>query len=161
MAMHAAGSQRRNGGRRRRTSLMNEINVTPMVDVMLVLLIIFMVTAPLLTAGVEVDLPKTEAAPLPGTDEPLVVSVDAAGQVYLQETVVDLQSLPAQMQAVAGANPDLRVFVRGDRAIDYGRVMAVVGTLQAAGYRRVALITEPLPEPLREPLRPGGRPRGS
>ena len=157
MAMHASNARRRNGGQRRRTSLVNEINVTPMVDVMLVLLIIFMVTAPLLTAGVEVDLPKTEAAPLPGTDEPLVVSVDAAGQVYVQETAVDLQSLPTQMQAVAGANPDLRVFVRGDRAIDYGRVMAVVGTLQAAGYRRVALITEPP----REAPRSGGRSRGS
>ncbi|MHC8509229.1 MAG: protein TolR [Rhodospirillales bacterium] len=123
---------------------MSEINVTPFVDVMLVLLVIFMITAPLLTAGVEVDLPKTKAGAIAGADEPLAITVDAGGQVHLQETPIDLATLPAKLDAITGQNPDVRIFIRGDQAIDYGRVMQVMGVVNAAGYRRVALQTRSL-----------------
>jgi biopolymer transport protein TolR len=123
---------------------MSEINVTPFVDVMLVLLVIFMITAPLLTAGVEIDLPETEAGAIQGEDEPLAITVDAAGQVFLQETPVDLTTLVAKLDAITGRNPDARVFIRADQAIDYGRVMQVMGTVNGAGYRKVALVTRTL-----------------
>jgi biopolymer transport protein TolR len=121
---------------------MSDINVTPMVDVMLVLLVIFMITAPLLTVGVPIDLPRTEAAIIPGQDEPLTVTVDAEGRVYLQETEIDLGALAPRLVAIAGNNPDVRIFVRGDRAINYGRVMEVMGSVNGAGFKRVALVTE-------------------
>jgi biopolymer transport protein TolR len=128
--------------RRYRKHRFTEINVTPMVDVMLVLLIIFMVTAPMLTAGVQVDLPKTEAAPLQGQDEPLVVSIQSDGKVYLQKTPVEVDELGAKLKAIAGEKIDTRIFVRGDKSVDYGRVMHVVGAVNAAGFNKVALITE-------------------
>jgi len=133
---------RRGVTRRRRRALMGEINVTPFVDVMLVLLIVFMVTAPLLTVGVTVDLPETTAAPLPGQDEPLSISIDQAGEVYLQDSAIALEQLGPRLQAITERNPDTRIFVRGDRVIDYGRVMAVVGAIHAAGFTKVALVTE-------------------
>jgi biopolymer transport protein TolR len=136
------GGRSRRGGRRQ-TRAMSEINVTPMVDVMLVLLIIFMVTAPLLTSGVEVDLPEATSAAIKGEDEPLAVSVNAQGSIFVQDTEVTLETLAARLAAVSDRNEDLRIFVRGDRAIDYGRVMQVVGTINAAGYRKVALLTDP------------------
>ena len=138
-------SGRRRFGFRERSRPMSDINVTPMVDVMLVLLVIFMVTAPLLTVGVQVDLPKTEASSLPGQDEPLTVTVDAEGRIFLQETEVDLESLAPRLAAITGNNPEARIFVRGDRTIHYGRVMEVMGTVNAAGYQRVALVTEQMP----------------
>lgn len=128
---------------RRHTRPMSDINVTPMVDVMLVLLVIFMVTAPLLTVGVQVDLPKTRAAAVEGQDEPVAVSVDGQGRVFVQDSEVDIETLAPRLQAIAGNNPDLRVFVRGDRRIDYGRVMAVIAAIHAAGFQKVALITAP------------------
>jgi biopolymer transport protein TolR len=128
--------------RRRRRPLMGEINVTPFVDVMLVLLIVFMVTAPLLTAGVTVDLPETTAAPLPGQDEPLTVSVNQAGEVYLQDSAIAVEDLGPRLQAISERNRDTRIFVRGDKVIDYGRVMEVVGAIHAAGFTKVALVTE-------------------
>ena len=128
--------------RRRRRPRMSEINVTPFVDVMLVLLIVFMVTAPLLTAGVNVDLPETRSSPLPGQDEPLTVSITREGAVYLQESAVELPELGPRLQAISERNPEMRIFVRGDRGIDYGRVMEVVGTIHGAGFAKVALITE-------------------
>lgn len=137
---HLAG--RRRFGRAHTRNTMSDINVTPMVDVMLVLLVVFMVTAPLLTVGVQVDLPKTKAALLSGDDEPLTITVDAEGRVFLQETELDLDALSPRLVAITGNNPDVRIFVRGDRAINYGRVMEVMGTVNAAGYRKVALITE-------------------
>ena len=137
MAAPMAGPGR--SGRRYRP--MSEINVTPLVDVMLVLLVVFMITAPLLTVGVPVDLPETEAAQLTDRDEPLVVSVDAEGKVYIQETEVALDGLAAKLRAVMGARQDTFVYVRGDRAIDYGRVMEVMGALAAAGFDKVTLIT--------------------
>jgi biopolymer transport protein TolR len=128
---------------RKRTHAMSEINVTPMVDVMLVLLIIFMVTAPLLTSGVEVDLPDAASSAIKGEDEPLAVSVNAQGSIFVQDTEVTLETLAPRLAAVTGRNEDLRIFVRGDKAIDYGRVMQVVGAINAAGYRKVALLTDP------------------
>ena len=121
---------------------MAEINVTPFVDVMLVLLIVFMVTAPLLTVGVTVDLPETSAPVLAGQDEPLAVTVKAGGEIFLQETEIDIKELVPRLVAITRNKPDTRIFVRGDRAIAYGRVMEVMGTLNEAGFARVALVTE-------------------
>jgi biopolymer transport protein TolR len=144
MAANAAGrgqwQSRRS--RRRSTHVMSEINVTPMVDVMLVLLIIFMVSAPLLTVGVAIDLPQTQAKSLDQDREPLTVTVDDKGQVYLQNTDIKLEELIPKLQAIVKNGTDERIYVRGDRKVDYGTVMRVMGRLSAAGYRRVALITE-------------------
>ena len=127
---------------RRRHKRMAEINVTPFVDVMLVLLIVFMVTAPLLTVGVPVDLPKTKAQALSQPEEPLVISVDAKGVIYIQETSVELEGLVPRLIAITQNNADTRIYLRGDKAIDYGRMMQVMGHVNAAGFRRVALIAE-------------------
>ena len=127
---------------RRNRGLMSEINVTPFVDVMLVLLVVFMITAPLLTVGVDVDLPEGEVPEIPGQDEPLAVSIDAEGKVYLQETEVALDELAPRLRAVTEEKPETRIFVRGDKAIDYGRVMLVMGVLSEAGFTNIALIAE-------------------
>ncbi len=119
---------------------MSEINVTPMVDVMLVLLVIFMVTAPLLTVGVEVDLPKTKAGEIHGQDEPLAVSIDKEGKLFVQDTEVELNGLAPLLLEISKNNQDVRIFVRGDEKIDYGTVMRVMGTLNNAGFTKVALI---------------------
>lgn len=134
-------SGRSHSGRRHSTQQMADINVTPMVDVMLVLLVIFMVTAPLLTVGVEVDLPKTKASEIRGEDEPLAVSLDKEGQLYVQDTPVDLEGLAPLLLAISKNNQDVRIFVRGDKDIDYGSVMNVMGILNKAGFHKVALIT--------------------
>ena len=136
--------QRSNSGMRGRgrTPPVSEINVTPMVDVMLVLLIVFMVTAPLLTVGVQVDLPKTKASVILGEDEPLAITIDAEGQLYLQETEIELEGLIPRLAAITSNNPDVRLFVRGDASINYGRVMEVMGMINAAGYKKVALVTK-------------------
>jgi len=128
---------------------MSEINVTPMVDVMLVLLVVFMITAPLLTVGVPVDLPKTNASVIVGEDEPLVVILNAEGKLILQETEVDLDKLVARLTAITENRKETRVFVRGDRTIAYGKVMQVMGRINLAGFTRVALITELPREPAR------------
>lgn len=122
---------------------MSEINVTPFVDVMLVLLVIFMVTAPLLTVGVSVDLPNTKASIIQGQDEPLAITVDKQGKIYLQETELELITLVPRLIAITGNNPDIRIFIRGDRAINYGRVLQVMGTISRAGFKKVALVSEP------------------
>ncbi len=140
-----ARSRGRSGRRSRRQ--MAEINVTPFVDVMLVLLIVFMVTAPLLTAGVSVDLPRAESSSLPGQDEPLSVTVGPNGEVYVQDTTVALVDLSARLTAVSANNREARIFVRGDRAVDYGQVMRVVGAINRAGFTKVALVTEAPREP--------------
>jgi len=129
-------------GGKYRYRAMSEINVTPFVDVMLVLLIVFMVTAPLLTVGVPVDLPKTKAASINDSDEPLVITVDSNGAVFVQETELPLDKLVPRLQAITGSNPDIRIFVRGDKSIDYGRIMEVMGTVSVAGFRKVALVAE-------------------
>jgi biopolymer transport protein TolR len=122
---------------------MAAINVTPFVDVMLVLLIVFMVTAPLLTTGVQVDLPQSEAEGLPAQDEPLAVTVTADGTIYLQETEVALDQLAPRLVAITEENRDARIFIRGDRELVYGRIMEVVGIVNRAGFTRVALVSEP------------------
>lgn len=140
MAMGSKGSSRRNS--RRSADHMADINVTPMVDVMLVLLIIFMVAAPMLTAGVSVDLPEANAKPLPGTDEPLSISIASNGKVYLQKTEIRVNELEQKLTAITGQKRDTRIFVRGDKAVDYGRIMQVVGEINGAGYTKVSLVTE-------------------
>jgi biopolymer transport protein TolR len=144
MAANAAGrgqwQSRRS--RRRTTHVMSEINVTPMVDVMLVLLIIFMVAAPLLTVGVAIDLPQTQAKSLDQDREPLTVTVNNKCETYLQNTEIKIDELVPKLQAIAKNGADERIYVRGDKKVDYGCVMRVMGRLSSAGYRRVALITE-------------------
>jgi len=133
------------GGRQlrgRRRPVMSEINVTPFVDVMLVLLIIFMVAAPLLTVGVPIDLPESQAKSIDQDREPLTISVNDKGQVFLQNTEVTVDELVAKLKAIAKNGTDERIYVRGDRKVDYGTVMRVMGRLSGAGYRRVALVTE-------------------
>jgi len=133
------------GGRRRairrRHAPMAEINVTPFVDVMLVLLIIFMVAAPLLTVGVPIDLPETAAKPMEGQTEPITVSIEPDGKIFLQEEEVDSARLLDTLQAIAKAGLDERIYVRGDRTADYGTIMRVMGQLNSAGYRRIGLVT--------------------
>lgn len=140
----AAGLIGNGGGRKARYRPMAEINVTPLVDVMLVLLIIFMIAAPLLTVGVQVDLPRTTANPLPNPDEPLSVTINAEGRIFIQETPVEMEELVPRLAAIAEARAgsETRIFVRGDRAISYGRVMEVMGRIAAAGFTRVALLAE-------------------
>jgi len=127
-----------------RQRVMSEINVTPMVDVMLVLLIIFMVSAPLLTVGVPIDLPQSQAKSLQQDKEPLTVSVNEKGQIFLQNSEIAADDLIAKMEAVAQARggKDARVYVRGDKRVDYGTMMKVMGRLSSAGFNRVALVTE-------------------
>ena len=147
MAIASGGAHSGSFGKRRhrRNPVMSEINVTPMVDVMLVLLIIFMVSAPLLTVGVPIDLPQTQASSLDQADkEPLAVSVNTDGKVFLQNTEIELEALVPKLQAIAQARGgnDERIYVRGDKTVDYGTVMKVMGRLSAAGFRKVALVTE-------------------
>jgi biopolymer transport protein TolR len=130
---------------RRRRGVMSEINVTPMVDVMLVLLIIFMVSAPLLTVGVPIDLPESQAKSLDQNREPLTVSVTNAGKVFLQNAEIPVEDLVPKLQAISqsrGGGMEERIFVRGDRKVDYGTVMKVMGRLSGAGFHKVALVTE-------------------
>ncbi|MDE1987971.1 MAG: protein TolR [Alphaproteobacteria bacterium] len=139
----AAGIQMIERGRRsRRRRPISEINVTPFVDVMLVLLIVFMVTAPLLTVGVPVDLPKTRAQALSQDREPLSVTIKSNGQIFLQNTPVAEDDLVPKLTAIAANGYDQRVFVRGDKSVDYGRVMEVMGMLSAAGFTHIGLVTD-------------------
>jgi biopolymer transport protein TolR len=121
----------------------SQINVTPLVDVMLVLLIIFMVTAPILQQGVSIDLPKVAAGPLTGQEEQLVVNVAAGGRVFLNDTPMTLPELTAKLRAIAAARPDRQLYVRADQAVPYGQVMQVMGAVREAGLGRVGLVTEP------------------
>ena len=126
---------------RRRHLPMSEINVTPFVDVMLVLLIVFMVTAPLLTVGVPIDLPETQAKQMEGDSEPITVSIKADGKIFLQDEEVDADKLVTTLQAIAQNGLNERVVVRGDRNADYGTIMHVMGRLNSAGYKRIGLVT--------------------
>jgi biopolymer transport protein TolR len=143
MAVSINRAHSRHGSRRRSTGqAFTDINVTPFVDVMLVLLVIFMVTAPMLTVGVPVDLPKTKAARMNDQVEPLVVTVDASGKSFLSETELEGDALIERLIAVSGSNPDAKIYVRGDQKINYGRVMEVMGIIAAAGFNKVSLIAE-------------------
>ena len=136
------GGSRRSGRRSRK--VMSDINVTPLVDVMLVLLIVFMVTAPLLTAGVNINLPKAQAKALHQPDSaPLEITLDASGHTYVGQTAVDGDRLKAMLSAIARENPDKRVFVRADHALSYGKVMEVMGIASVAGFTKIALVTDP------------------
>jgi biopolymer transport protein TolR len=145
MAAGVIGSGSTDKRGRRRRLVMSEINVTPFVDVMLVLLIIFMVSAPLLTVGVPLELPQSQAKSLDQDREPLTVSVNLQGQVFLQNSEIKLDDLLPKLKAIIdarGGGSDERIYVRGDKKIDYGTMMKVMGRLSAAGYHRVALVTE-------------------
>ncbi len=142
MGASLGNNNNRRRGRGRPNNRFSEINITPMVDVMLVLLIIFMVAAPMMTTGVTVDLPKTDAAPVAGQDEPLSVSVTTDGKVFVQKTEVPLNALQEKLKAITGEKKDTRIFVRGDKSVDYGRIMQVVGEINGAGFAKVALITD-------------------
>jgi biopolymer transport protein TolR len=150
------GGMRGSKMRRRMYTPMSEINVTPFVDVMLVLLIIFMVAAPLMNVGVPVELPKTTADPITGQDEPLVVTIDAKGDIYLSETKFSAEELVEKLRANQKEKPDQRIFVRGDKAIPYGKVMEVLGVLRAAGFVKAGLVGD-----LSTPPPAGGAPSGA
>ncbi len=124
----------------------SEINVTPFVDVMLVLLIIFMVTAPLLTVGVQVDLPETSADTLPEENEPLTLTINAKGEIFIQETKIEFDNIIQKIPAVSNNRTDTRIYVRGDKNINYGRVLEIMGMLSGSGFTKVALISEPSKE---------------
>ncbi|MGX1097147.1 protein TolR [Amorphus sp. MBR-141] len=138
------------GGRGRRRAPrhrpMSEINVTPFVDVMLVLLIVFMVSAPLLTVGVPIDLPQSRAKPLEGDNEPLTVSINAQGQVFLQDSEITLDDLVPRLTAIAQNGYEERIYVRGDQDVGYGAIMSVMGRLNAAGFKRIGLVTQQEPQ---------------
>ena len=127
-----------------RSKPFSDINVTPFVDVMLVLLIIFMVTAPLLTVGVQVDLPETNADTLQSDNEPLELTIDSSGLIFIQETEIGLSELVPKMKAITENRFDTKIYVRGDETIDYGQIMMVLGELSGSGFSKVALITKPL-----------------
>ena len=142
MSVGTGGGSRGGRGRRgRRNTLMSEINVTPFVDVMLVLLIIFMVAAPLLTVGVPIDLPETQAKPMNSDTQPITVSVNDKGQVYLQETEIGVDEVVPRLEAIAKTGYEERIYVRGDKTADYGTVMQVMARISAAGYKNLGLVT--------------------
>jgi biopolymer transport protein TolR len=142
--MQFGGSTQRRGKKRMRRQPMAEINVTPFVDVMLVLLIIFMVTAPLLTAGVPIDLPKSDASASADTSEkePLIISVDGDGRLFLQETEITLEEIVPKLKAIAKGGADRVIYVRGDASANYGVLVRVMGRINAAGFQRISLVTD-------------------
>jgi biopolymer transport protein TolR len=139
----AGGYQRRNSRRRSNHGTMSDINVTPLVDVMLVLLIVFMVAAPLMTTGVPIELPKTAAKPLPTPSEPLTISVQADRKVFIDKTEIALGDLAAKLQALAKNGTEEQLMVRGDTAVPYGAIMEVMGVLNSAGFTKISLVTTP------------------
>ncbi|XVN41567.1 MAG: protein TolR [Rickettsia endosymbiont of Argas persicus] len=136
MAIKLAGSNRKSN-----RAVVSEINVTPLVDVMLVLLIIFMITSPMLVSGVNVDLPETNSSPISGQDEPLVVTINNKGEIFLLETPIERKHLTDKLANVTKEKKDARIFVRGDKNISYGEVVEIVSEIHAAGFSRVALIS--------------------
>ncbi len=136
--LHARGSRSRRG----RAHLMSEINVTPMVDVMLVLLIVFMVAAPLLTIGVPVDLPDATARPLPDDNKPIEITVDQNGAIFIGDTPIRPAELVVRLVAMTDGRADARIYVRGDQSLTYGQIMAIIGAINGAGFRKVALVAE-------------------
>ena len=130
------------GRKRKRYSQMSEINVTPFVDVMLVLLIVFMVTAPLLTVGIPVDLPKVKASALTDQKDPLEITVKIGGEIYLGESEVNVENLIPRLNAITELNKEARIYVRGDRVVAYGRIMEIMSLVNSAGYIKVALVTQ-------------------
>ncbi|RWL44617.1 MAG: protein TolR [Mesorhizobium sp.] len=145
-AAGAGGTGRGGRGHRRRGrhhGLMSEINVTPMVDVMLVLLIIFMVAAPMLTVGVPVDLPETKAKAMSADTQPITITIDGAGKIFVQETEIPQEELIAKLQAISKTGYEERIYVKGDKTTNYGDAMVVMGLIQDAGYKNIGLISLP------------------
>ena len=128
--------------RNKRNKTIDSINITPLVDVMLVLLIIFMVTSPMLVAGVQVELPKTQSAPLSGQDDPLSISINKAGHVFINNSFIQRGDLVSKLKAITKENYTARIFVRGDKSVDYGAVISVIGLLNKSGFSKVSLVTE-------------------
>ena len=141
--INGSSSVRGRGAWRARLRPKSDINVTPFVDVMLVLLVIFMVTAPLLTVGVPVDMPATHARQMSEDKEPLAITIKKDGAIFLQNTKIELDELVPKLTAIAKNGYDQRIFVRGDKEVDYGKVMEVMGELNAAGFKRIGLVTDP------------------
>jgi biopolymer transport protein TolR len=137
----SGGYQRRGARRRGNKGMISEINVTPFVDVMLVLLIIFMVAAPLLTVGVPVDLPETRASEMNAQTQPITVSINNEGRVYIQETEVAMEEIVPRLEAIAKTGYEERIFVRGDQAADYGTILRVMGRLNSAGFKNIGLVS--------------------
>ena len=135
-------SNNSNKRRKQRYTQMSEINVTPFVDVMLVLLIVFMVTAPLLTVGIKVDLPKVEATALTDIKDPIEITVNLEGDIYIGESKVEVENLIPRLNAITEQNTEARIYVRGDRVVAYGRIMEIMALINSAGYVKVALITQ-------------------
>ena len=133
-----------NKRKKQRYTQMSEINVTPFVDVMLVLLIVFMVTAPLLTVGIKVDLPKVKATALTDIKDPIEITVKLDGEVYIGESKVEVENLIPRLNAITEQNTEARIYIRGDRVVAYGRVMEIMSIINSAGYVKVALITQNL-----------------
>ena len=149
MGMSTAGGGNRRGGRRRvsrRGRLNTEINVAPLVDVMLVLLIVFMIAAPLLSVGVPIELPKTDAKALPSQQEPITITVDFEGGVFIQDEEILLDDLAVRLIAVSTNGYEERIFLRGDRDTDYGEVMKVMARINTAGFTNIGLVTDPVSE---------------
>ncbi|HVH78663.1 MAG TPA: protein TolR [Stellaceae bacterium] len=140
MAVSVSNGRGRPAGARYRP--MSDINVTPLVDVMLVLLVVFMVTAPLLTVGVPVDLPQTQAPPISEPKEPTVITVNKEGQIYIQDTTIPMDGLVPKLQAITNSNPDAVLYVRGDKDINYGKVLEVMSLISNAGFHKVSLVAE-------------------
>ena len=132
-------SRNRNRGSR---SIISEINVTPLVDVMLVLVVVFMITSPLLVAGVKVDLPQADLAPISGQEEPIAITIDKDNKIYIQNTQIPLSELSVKLKAITKQNTETRIYVRGDKLVDYGKVMAVVSEINKSGFGKIALLTE-------------------
>ncbi len=130
------------GLRKSQNGAITNINITPFVDVMLVLLVVFMITAPLLSVGVPVELPKSNASSLPSNSEPIVVSIDKQGKIFIQDTEIEENFLAEKLQAISDANFDAKIFVRGDQTLSYGTIMQVMGQISVAGYSKVALVSE-------------------
>lgn len=130
-----------NRNNKRKRQIISEINVTPLVDVMLVLLIIFMITSPMLTSGISVDLPETDSAPISGQDEPLVITVNRKGELFLMDTKIPEKALAAKLKAVTKEKMDTRIFVRGDKDSPYGAIACIIAEINSAGFHKVALIT--------------------
>lgn len=143
MAVGGGGGGGRRGRRRARTRMMSEMNMTPFIDVMLVLLIIFMVAAPMMTVGVPVDLPETRAKAMEGQTQPITVSVDGQGRIFIQDAELKLDELVPKLQAIAKNGIDERVYVRGDKITDYGSILRVMGRLNDAGFKKIGLVSLP------------------
>ncbi len=144
MGMASGGaSGGRRGRRRARGGVMSEMNMTPFIDVMLVLLIIFMVAAPMMTVGVPVDLPESRAKAMEGQTQPITVSLDGQGRIFIQDAEMKIDDLVPKLQAIAKNGVDERIFVRGDKATDYGSILKVMGRLNEAGYKKIGLVSLP------------------